>query len=285
MSPGTDAVSLRTSNRNFEARSGTRSAHVYLVSPETAAAAALTGEFTDPRPFMHPLPPVDMPAHFDIDDSLFLFRDTAGRGVPGTVILRGPNIGQVPPGLPVPSALDGVVTIKVGDKITTDHIMPAGARLKYRSNIPEYAKYVFENVDPTFHDRALAYKSQGIANIIIAGESYGQGSSREHAAMCPMYLGVRLLIAKSAERIHTANLINFGIVPFYFDNPADYDTLQPGDRLESDSLLSAVLGDGRLTIRNTTRGTSFTVATTLSDRQKNILANGGLLATVAKTTN
>ena len=283
MSPATNAVSLRTSNRNFEGRSGTQSAQVYLVSPETAAAAALTGEFCDPRPFMRGVPDVTMPKKFGIDDSMFLFRETAGKGVAGVEIQRGPNIGKVPAGEPLPQKLKAVVAIKVGDKITTDHIMPAGARLKYRSNIPEYAKYVFEHVDKTFHDRALKNKADGLANIIIAGESYGQGSSREHAAMCPMYLGVRALFAKSAERIHTANLINFGIVPFYFENAADYDdNVNSGDMLEADGLNAAVLGDGRLTVRNVTRGTTFVVVARLSERQKKIVANGGLLASVAK---
>ncbi len=282
MSPGTDAVSLRTSNRNFEGRSGTQSAQVYLVSPETAAAAALTGEFCDPRPFMRGVPAVTMPKQFMLDDAMFLFRETAGKGVPSVEIARGPNIGKVPAGEPLPQKLNGVVAIKVGDKITTDHIMPAGARLKYRSNIPEYAKYVFEHVDKTFHDRALKNKADGLANIIIAGESYGQGSSREHAAMCPMYLGVRALIAKSAERIHTANLINFGIVPFFFDNPADYDAINAGDKLEADGLADAVQGNGKLLIRNITRGTQFTVVARLTERQKKIVANGGLLASVAQ---
>jgi len=281
LSPGTDAVSLRTSNRNFEGRSGTQSAQVYLVSPETAAAAALSGVFTDPRA-LPALPPIAAPERFPVDDSLFLFRETAGRGVPGTPIVRGPNIGSVPAGRPLPERLDGVAAIKVGDKVTTDHIMPAGARLKYRSNIPQYARYVFEHVDRDFHARAAAAHDAGKHNVIVAGESYGQGSSREHAAMCPMYLGVQALIAKSVERIHLANLINFGIVPFTFADPAAYDGVAQGDTLVIEDLRKAIAGDGRATVRNTTRGTSFTVATALSDRQKTLLLNGGLLAAVAK---
>ena len=281
MSPGTGAVSLRTSNRNFEGRSGTQSAGVYLVSPETAVAAALTGKISDPRA-LSGLPNVAAPERFPIDDSLFLFRETAGTGVAGTPIVRGPNIGKVPAGVPLPVRLEGVAVIKVGDKVTTDHIMPAGARLKYRSNIPQYARYVFENVDRDFYANASANRDAGRHNVIVAGESYGQGSSREHAAMCPMYLGVKALIAKSVERIHLANLINFGIVPFVFDDPAAYDGIAAGDALEIDDLRGAIAGDGRATVRNVTRATTFTVTAILSERQKTLLLNGGLLAAVAR---
>jgi len=280
MSPGTNAVSLRTSNRNFEGRSGTQSAQVFLVSPETAAAAALTGVFTDARTMVCPAEVVE-PSTFKVDDSMFLFRETAGRGVPGTEIVRGPNIGQVPSGKPLPETLKGVAVIKVGDKITTDHIMPAGARLKYRSNVPLYAKYVFEHVDADFYKNASANRDAGLHNAIVAGESYGQGSSREHAAMCPMYLGVKVLLAKSVERIHLANLINFGIVPFVFDHPADYDGITKGDRLVIEGLREAVTGSGRAVVNNVTQGTAFAVTTTLSVRQKRIVLNGGLLAAVA----
>ncbi|MCL2103844.1 MAG: aconitate hydratase [Kiritimatiellaeota bacterium] len=287
MSPATDAVSLRTSNRNFEGRSGTRSAQVYLVSPETAAAAALTGCISDPRPIIDPRPVaqplvVEEPDTFGIDDSMFLFQETAGKGVPDTPIVRGPNIGQVPQGKPLPKTLSGEATIKVGDKITTDHIMPAGARLKYRSNIPQYAKYVFEHVDPEFAANAAANRDTGLANIIIAGDSYGQGSSREHAAMCPMYLGVKAIMAKSIERIHWANLVNFGIVPFTFDNPEDYDGISQGDALLIRDLHKVIAGNGRATVYNKTTDTTFDVSVKLSERQKFILLNGGLLAAVAK---
>ena len=279
-SPGTKAVSLRTSNRNFEGRSGTKSAQVYLVSPETAVAAALTGVVTDPTA-TETAPAVDLPARFNIDDSMFLYRDTAGRGVADAEIVRGPNIGEVPEGTPLPETLPATVTIKVGDKITTDHIMPAGARLKFRSNVPVYAKYVFEPVDPTFHDRCLANKSAGIGNVIVAGESYGQGSSREHAALCPMYLGVRAVLAKTIERIHAANLVNFGIVPFLFEDPADYDSLEAGDSLEFTDIAAAVRGDGRATVKNARTGRSFAVRATLTDRQRSMLLAGGLMAELA----
>lgn len=283
-SPGTDAVSLRTSNRNFEGRSGTKSAQLYLVSPETAAAAALTGVITDPTA-VATVPAVEIPVKFIIDDSMFLYRETASKGVPGTEIMRGPNIGTVPSGKPLPDAMPGKATIKVGDNITTDHIMPAGARLKYRSNIPAYSKYVFEPCDPKFHDKASANRDAGIANVIVAGKSYGQGSSREHAAMCPMYLGVRAVIAKSIERIHYANLINFGIVPFTFADPSDYDAIDADDALILDGIAAAVRGNGVLVVRDTTKSTSFKIKTELSDRQKSIVLAGGLMKYIAGTQN
>ena len=274
MSPSTDAVSLRTNNRNFEGRSGTKSAKVYLVSPETAAASALTGVFTA----CAGTTPVPAPKRFPIDDSMFLYRATAGKGVKGAKIVRGPNIAPVPKGEPLAKDLVGVAAIKVGDKTTTDHIMPAGARLKFRSNIPEYAKYVFEPCDRTFHDRCLENKAKGVANVIVAGESYGQGSSREHAALCPMYLGVKAVIAKSIERIHRANLVNFGIVPFTFADPEDYDKVKAGDTLSMDGIRAAVEGDGTLTVRGP-KG-AFKVKTSLSDRERRIVLCGGLLASL-----
>ena len=274
MSPATNAVSLRTNNRNFEGRSGTKSAKVYLVSPETAAASAIAG-CVAPCKGVKPVPP---PAKFPIDDSMFLYRSTAGRGVKGVKIVRGPNIAPVPKGTPLPRDLKAVAAIKVGDKITTDHIMPAGARLKFRSNVPEYSKYVFEPCDPTFHDRCLDNKAKGLANVVVAGESYGQGSSREHAALCPMFLGVKAVIAKSIERIHRANLINFGIVPFEFANPEDYALVSAGDALEMPGIHKAVAGDGVLTVK-CPKG-EFTVKTALSAREKRIILGGGLLASL-----
>ena len=282
MSPSTNAVSLRTNNRNFEGRSGTKSAQVYLVSPETAAVSALTGKFTsalDPstsQPLN--LSAVKPPKKFPIDDAMFLYRDTAGKGVRGTKIVRGPNIAPVPKGEPLPESLKGVAAIKVGDKITTDHIMPAGARLKFRSNVPQYAKFVFEPCDPKFHDICLANRDKGLANVIVAGESYGQGSSREHAALCPMYLGVKAVIAKSVERIHRANLINFGIVPFTFADPKDYDAVKAGDLVQIDGIRKAVEGDGVATAKIGTK--TVQVKTVLSAREKHLILCGGLLASL-----
>ncbi len=276
MSPRTGAVSLRTNNRNFEGRSGTKSAEVYLVSPETAAASALTGRVEIPT--QKPVAAVPSPKKFPIDDAMFLYRATAGKGVKGTEIVRGPNIAQVPKGVPLAASYKAVCAIKVGDKITTDHIMPAGARLKFRSNIPQYAKFVFEPCDPTFHDNCLANKEAGLANVIVAGESYGQGSSREHAALCPMYLGVKAVLAKSIERIHRANLINFGIVPFTFDDPKSYGLVKAGDKLELTNIKAAVEGDGRVTVKVGKK--SFTATAALSDREKHLILCGGLLASL-----
>ena len=274
MSPATNAVSLRTNNRNFEGRSGTKSAKVYLVSPETAAASALTGFFTSSKGTT----PVPAPKRFPVDDAMFLYRETAGKGVKGAPVVRGPNIAKVPKGEPLLATLNGVAAIKVGDKITTDHIMPAGARLKFRSNVPEYSKYVFEPCDATFHDRCLANKESGLANIIVAGESYGQGSSREHAALCPMFLGVKAVIAKSIERIHRANLINFGIIPFEFANPADYDAISQGDTLTVKGMREAIAGDGVVTVKSAKGG--FKAIALLSDREKRLILCGGLLASL-----
>ena len=273
-SPKSGAVSLRTSNRNFPGRSGTMNADVYLVSPETAAAAVITGRFTDPRDLKIEYPQVEMPEQLVIDDRMILRPDDAQKGIE---IYRGPNIGAPPVNSALPDILFAQATIKVGDKITTDHIIPAGARMKYRSNIPKYSEFVFENVDASFAGRALAQKEAGKHNIIVAGLSYGQGSSREHAAICPMYLGVRAVMAKSLERIHAANLINFGILPLTFINEHDYDAIDQGDELEVAEVRTAILDGKNLTVNNKTQGTSFAVNCTLSSRQKQIILAGGAL--------
>ncbi|MCU0663091.1 MAG: aconitate hydratase [Myxococcota bacterium] len=272
-SPTSAGVSLRTSNRNFEARSGTKDAQVYLVSPEVAAIAAITGKFTEPRATDIPCPQIEEPAEFTIDDSMFIFPSQQARS---TEIARGPNIGEPPRNEPMPASLEGQLTIKVGDKITTDHIMPAGARLKYRSNVPTYAKYVFENVDGTFSSRCLENKAKGQHNVIVAGESYGQGSSREHAAMCPMYLGVKAVVARSFERIHAANLVNFGILPLLFENAADYDRVPQGASISVKGARAA-LEAGKPMVLDIANVGQVTCRYELSERQRQILLAGGML--------
>jgi len=277
-SPQSGAVSLRTNNRNFEGRSGTKDAQVYLVSPETAAAAVITGKFTDPRDLGLTYPQVDMPERFFIDDGMFIFpADVSGE----VEIARGPNIGDPPKNAPLPAEIKGQATIKVGDKITTDHIMPAGALLKYRSNVPKYATYVFSPVDETFAKRAAANRDAAVHNVIVAGESYGQGSSREHAALCPMYLGVKAVIAKSFERIHIANLINFGIVPLTFVDPADYDRIRTGDELVIPDIRAALGEKAPISVENRTQAVEIPLEANLSERQVKILLAGGLLNTVS----
>jgi len=276
-SPGNDAVSLRTSNRNFLGRSGTKSANVYLVSPETAAAAVITGRIADPRDLGLSYPEIAMPDAFTIDDSMIIPpADDPG----GVEIYRGPNIGEPPTNDPLPARVAGVVTIKVGDNITTDHIIPAGAKMKYRSNIPAYSAFLFEVIDPEFYNRAREIQDSGRDNIIVGGLSYGQGSSREHAALCPMYMGVRAVIARSFERIHTANLINFGIVPLTFKNEGDYDSIQQGDALEIPDIRGRIERGEQLIVRNTTSGTAFEVACDLSGRAREIVLAGGMLSLI-----
>jgi len=284
LSPADDTVSLRTFNRNFAGRSGTKNDNVYLVSPETAVASALTGEITDPRDlpkiFGIEYPKIEQPAEFIINDNMIeppLSEEKAAK----VKVLHGPTIvvPEMPPALP--QKLQGQVLIKCGDKITTDHIMPAGPYLKLRSNVPEYATVVFncfnEKGRPTFAQRSLELKKKVIAGIIIAGESYGQGSSREHAALCPMYLGVRAVLAKSIERIHKANLINFCIVPIEFSEPADYDKINPEDQLQIDNLLEAIKDLDEVKITNKTASFEFVGKIELSNRDRKILLSAGLL--------
>jgi aconitate hydratase len=272
-SPTSGGVSLRTSNRNFEARSGTKDAQVYLVSPEVAAVAALKGVVTDPAGAGFPWPDVQEPEGFTIDDSMFVFPDAASAG---TEIARGPNIGAPPANGPMPAALTGTVAIKVGDKITTDHIMPAGARLKYRSNVPKYAEYVFEHVDGAFPSRCRENREAGRHNVIVAGDSYGQGSSREHAAMCPMYLGVKAVLAKSYERIHAANLVNFGILPLVFQEASDFDRLEAGMALDVPDWREALMAGAPIQIQLQGQA-PVACAYDLSERQRRIILAGGLL--------
>ena len=278
-SPKSTGVSLRTSNRNFEGRSGTVDAQVYLVSPEVAAVAALTGKVTDPRKAGIEYPEVGMPTKFFIDDSMFIFPKNADKNIE---IVRGPNIGTPPVNDKMAEQIKGVIGIKVGDKITTDHIMPAGARLKYRSNVPEYSKYVFEPIDKAFPTRAMEAKKQGLATVIVAGESYGQGSSREHAALCPMYLGVKAIVAKSVERIHAANLVNFGIISLSFKNMADYDKIEQGDEIEIPDIKKKLQNNEPVILIDKTKNLKIELGYSLSQRQKDILFAGGLLPYTVK---
>ena len=271
-SPNSAGVSLRTFNRNFEGRSGTADAKVYLVSPETAVAAALTGEITDPI-LLGEMPNVKMPKQFKIDDSAIL-APASVEEAKDLEILRGPNIKKFPDCHPQEDAISAELVLKVGDNITTDHIMPAGAKiLPYRSNIPYLSQYCFGVCDKTFPERAKAAGQ----SIVVGGSNYGQGSSREHAALVPLYLGVRVVIAKSFARIHVANLINAGIMPLTFANPDDYEKVSQGDRL-SISEVWAGMDRGTMTLCNETTGEKLPLVCSFTERQKAILKAGSLLA-------
>ena len=275
-SPNSGGVSLRTFNRNFEGRSGTADGQVYLVSPETAVAAALTGEITDPV-LLGSMPEIKMPEKFKIDDSAVI-PPASPEDADRLPILRGPNIKPFPDSKPLEDSLAAPLVLKVGDNITTDHIMPAGAKiLPYRSNIPHLSQYCFAVCDETFPERAKAAGE----SIIIGGNNYGQGSSREHAAQEPLYLGVRAVIAKSFARIHAANLINAGIVPLTFADPDDYDKLAQGDALRIDDIYAG-LDSGSLTLKDSSSDIEIKLSCSFTDRQKAILKAGGLLKYVGQ---
>ena len=270
-SPNSAGVSLRTFNRNFEGRSGTADGKVYLVSPETAVAAALTGEITDPR-LLGEMPEIKMPESFKINDSAVI--PPAPESIAESLeVLRGPNIKPFPEAKPQLDTLSAELVLKVGDNITTDHIMPAGAKiLPYRSNIPHLSQFCFGVCDTTFPERAKALGE----SIIVGGSNYGQGSSREHAALVPMYLGVRAVITKSFARIHIANLINAGIMPLTFKNPEDYDRINQGDKLTMKNIFAG-MDSGEIMLTDETTGESFPLVCSFTERQKDILKAGSLL--------
>ena len=274
-SPCTDGVSLRTNNRNFEGRSGTKSGQVYLVSPETAAISAITGVFTSPleQNIVSSIENVNA-ENFYTDDSMLIFPPTDSSDV---TIVRGPNIGQPPHNVPLNDKISGKVAIKVGDKITTDHIMPAGARLKYRSNIPLYSTFVFEGVDKDFSARCAARRDSNIANLIVAGYSYGQGSSREHAALCPMYLGVKAVLALSIERIHQANLCNAGIIPLTLMSEDDYNKINSDDDIVIENAIEQIKSSDLVSVTNKTQGYTFTCKLDVTQTQRDMLLKGGRL--------
>ncbi len=269
-SPNSGGVSLRTFNRNFEGRSGTADAKIYLVSPETAVASAITGEITDPRTLGMEMPEIKMPECFKVDDSGVL-APADPEEAKSVEVLRGPNIKPIPEGKPLTDTLEGELTLKLGDNITTDHIMPAGAKiLPYRSNIPKLSEFCFAVCDKSFSQRA---KEAG-QTILVGGANYGQGSSREHAALVPLYLGVRAVVAKSFARIHAANLINAGILPLCFKNPDDYDKLKQGEKLSISGVLEG-LHSGKMSLHSESGDIPLVCAFT--ERQIGILKAGGLL--------
>jgi len=268
--PASNAVSLRTFNRNFEGRSGTASAKVYLVSPEVAAASAITGVLTDPRE-LGEAPSIKMPERFLINDNMVVAPAPEGSDVE---VVRGPNIKPFPINKKLPETVSGKALIKLGDNITTDHIMPSNAKLlPYRSNVPYLAEYCLTPCDPDFPKRA---KENG-GGFIIGGVNYGQGSSREHAALAPLQLGIKGVIAKSFARIHMANLINSGILPMTFVNEADYDRIDSGDELVLENAREQVIKGNELILRNKTKNIDIKVKVSLSQRQVEIILAGGLL--------
>ena len=268
--PPSGGVSVRSFNRNFEGRSGTADAQVYLVSPETAIATAINGVIRDPRDFGEQIA-IKYPKKFTVDDSMIIPPSEKPEEV---TIMRGPNIKPLPKKEPLPDTLKGDVLLKVGDNITTNHIMPAGAKiLPLRSNIPAISEFVFEKVDKEFVKRA---KEKG-GGFLIGGTNYGQGSSREHAALAPMFLGVKAVIAKSFARIHSANLVNFGILPLTFENENDYNVFDQGDTIELPDIKNTLNSGDKIIVNNLTKNKEIKAMHALSLREIDILCAGGLL--------
>jgi len=272
--PGTGHISIRSYNRNFHGRSGTKDASVYLTNPIACAVMAVKGEIIDPRDAGLHIDEIKEPEKFLINDNLVIPPKADTKDVK---IIKGPNIKEVPVKEPFKKIIDAEVLLKLGNNITTDDIMPAGSKvLPYRSNIPAISEFVFENIDRTFSKRAMEAKESG-GGIIIGGENYGQGSSREHAAIAPMYLGLQAVIAKSFARIHRANLINFGVLPLLFKSESDYEKIEQGDRLLIRGVIDAIKGGQDFKIENLTKHYTFEVTSNLNDREKELILKGGLL--------
>ena len=271
-SPNSKGISLRTFNRNFEGRSGTADGQIYLVSPETAAASALTGVFTNPQTLGDEVP-IALPEKFLINDNMVVAPAPESE-MDQIEILRGPNIKEFPTTDPLPETIAAKALLKVGDNITTDHIMPAGAKiLPYRSNIPYLSNFCFAVCDKEFPERCKEYGK----GIVIGGANYGQGSSREHAALVPLYLGVKAVLAKSFARIHCANLANAGILPLVFKNESDYDRVDQMDELELPEIRTAIANDSKIVVKDVTKGIEFEAEAVLSARQREMVLAGGLL--------
>jgi aconitate hydratase len=269
--PATGQISLRTVPRNFPGRSGTKEDAVYLCSPETAVASALTGEITDPRDLETPYPSFEEPAEIIINEEMLVPPAPNGQHIE---LEKGPNIKPLPQFDPLPDDLLGKALLVLGDNISTDEIMPAGSEvLPYRSNIPAISEFVFAQIDDDYSSRALDHKEEG--HFIVAGENYGQGSSREHAALAPRYLGLRAVIAKSFARIHWQNLVNFGILPLTFKEAADYESIHEKDELALPEISEGINSGREVELVNHTRGGSYTVQHDLTERQVEILLVGG----------
>ena len=271
--PATDSISLRTVPRNFPGRSGTKEDQVYLCSPETAAASALSGRITDPRDLDMPYPRIEPPAGQVVNRKMLVAPDPD----PSVQLRKGPNIATLPDFEPLREVIEAPVLLKLGDDVSTDEIMPAGLALALRSNIPELARFAFSEVDEDFYDRAMGIRGQS-GHLIVGGENYGQGSSREHGALVPAYLGLRAVVAKAFARIHGQNLVNFGVAPLLFCDASDHDGIEQGDILGIDGLRQRLQrGEDAFTVRNVTRGATFQVRHDLSDRQVRVLLAGGLI--------